>query len=216
MNMAYVLGINGSPRKEWNTAQLLESALSGAADGGAQTELVHLCDLSYTGCMSCFSCKRKDSMDFGHCILQDDAAELIERIYQADAVVFGQPIYHWDVPGRTRNLFERIWFPSFMYQKDRTIVARRGKGQVGLIYTCNVEDPSKLAYVEKTNTDSFRRYFQGEPMVLWATDTMQFEDYSLMVGNQFDPIHKKQRHMEHFPKDLKQAFRMGKALIAGK
>ena len=40
----YILAINGSPRKAWNTAQLLQSALKGAEDCGATTELIHLYD----------------------------------------------------------------------------------------------------------------------------------------------------------------------------
>ena len=41
-----VIAVNGSPRKKWNTATLLENALEGAASKGAETELVHLYDLS--------------------------------------------------------------------------------------------------------------------------------------------------------------------------
>ena len=55
--MKTVIAINGSPRKTWNTAMLLGHALEGAASKGAKTELVHLYDLDYKGCTSCFSCK---------------------------------------------------------------------------------------------------------------------------------------------------------------
>jgi hypothetical protein len=37
-----IIAINGSPRKKWNTATLLEKALEGAASQGAVTDLVHL------------------------------------------------------------------------------------------------------------------------------------------------------------------------------
>ena len=52
-----LLAINGSPRKRWNTATLLEKALEGAASRGAETELVHLYDIDFKGCVSCFACK---------------------------------------------------------------------------------------------------------------------------------------------------------------
>ena len=42
-----VLAINGSPRKKWNTATLLEKAIEGAASVDAETELVHLYDLDF-------------------------------------------------------------------------------------------------------------------------------------------------------------------------
>ena len=56
----YILAINGSPRKTWNTAKLLQSALKGAEDCGADTELIHLYDYDFNGCYSCLACKRKD------------------------------------------------------------------------------------------------------------------------------------------------------------
>ena len=49
------LGVNGSPRKKWNTATLLKKALEGAASEGAKATLVHLYDLDYKGCISCFA-----------------------------------------------------------------------------------------------------------------------------------------------------------------
>lgn len=60
-----VIAINGSPRKKWNTATLLEHTLEGAKSQGADTELVHLYDLDYKGCTSCFACKLKDGKNYG-------------------------------------------------------------------------------------------------------------------------------------------------------
>lgn len=52
-----IIALNGSPRKKWNTATLLQKALEGAVSQGAITELIHLYDLNYKGCISCFACK---------------------------------------------------------------------------------------------------------------------------------------------------------------
>jgi multimeric flavodoxin WrbA len=54
-----VIALNGSPRKKWNTSTLLKHALDGAASRGAKTELIHLYDYNYKGCISCFACKLK-------------------------------------------------------------------------------------------------------------------------------------------------------------
>lgn len=54
-----VIGVNGSPRKQWNTATLVSKALEGAAAQGAETELVHLYDLDFKGCKSCLACKTR-------------------------------------------------------------------------------------------------------------------------------------------------------------
>ncbi|MEI6423251.1 MAG: NAD(P)H-dependent oxidoreductase, partial [Lentisphaerota bacterium] len=51
------IAFNGSPRKKWNTVTLIENALEGAASKGADTELVHLYDYDFKGCVSCLACK---------------------------------------------------------------------------------------------------------------------------------------------------------------
>lgn len=72
-----VLAINGSPRKTWNTATLLKKALEGAASQGAVTELVHLYDLTYKGCTSCFACKMIGGPSNGRCAMQDELRPIL-------------------------------------------------------------------------------------------------------------------------------------------
>ncbi|MBR0256843.1 MAG: flavodoxin family protein, partial [Synergistaceae bacterium] len=57
--------VNGSPRKGWNTHKMLESAMKGAADSGAECEMIHLYDYSFKGCVSCFACKVKNAKTNG-------------------------------------------------------------------------------------------------------------------------------------------------------
>ena len=90
--MKKIIAINGSPRRNGNTAELLQHALRGASDAGAETELVHLYSLKFTGCLSCFYCKRKD-VAHGVCAVKDDLAPVLERVRQADALIMGTPIY---------------------------------------------------------------------------------------------------------------------------
>ena len=66
-----IMAFNGSPRKEWNTATLLKKALEGASSQGAKTELIHLYDLKYKGCISCFACKEKGGKGYGKCVVRD-------------------------------------------------------------------------------------------------------------------------------------------------
>lgn len=82
--MKKIIAINGSPRRNGNTAELLQHALRGAADAGAETELVHLYSLNFKGCLSCFYCKRKDK-EHGVCAVKDDLSPVIERVKEADA-----------------------------------------------------------------------------------------------------------------------------------
>lgn len=73
------LAINGSPRRGANTATMLRHALAGAASRGAETKLVHLRDLSFSGCASCFACKRKGARSEGRCALRDGATALLDE-----------------------------------------------------------------------------------------------------------------------------------------
>ena len=57
--MTKVMIINGSPRKNFNTAKMLKEAQRGAQDSGAEVEYVNLYDINYKGCISCLICKRK-------------------------------------------------------------------------------------------------------------------------------------------------------------
>ena len=74
-----VIAFNGSPRKDWNTATLLQHALQGAASQGAETKLVHLYDYNYKGCVSCFSCKVKNGDSYGRCATEDDLLPFLAR-----------------------------------------------------------------------------------------------------------------------------------------
>ena len=84
--MKKVIAINGSPRRNGNTAELLQQALKGAQEAGAETELINLYSLNFKGCISCFYCKRKDK-EHGTCAMKDDLSPVIERIKGADALL---------------------------------------------------------------------------------------------------------------------------------
>ena len=101
--MVTVIIVNGSPRKSWNTATLLEHALKGAESIGAKTELVHLYDLDYKGCTSCFACKLKGGKSYGKCAMNDDLTLVLERIAEADALILGSPVYLGTATGEMRS-----------------------------------------------------------------------------------------------------------------
>ena len=105
------IGVNGSPRKKWNTATLLERALEGAGSQGAKTELVHLYDLDYKGCISCFACKKKTGRSYGKCAVRDGLTPLLRKVTQADVIILGSPIYFGTVTGEMRSFLERLFFP---------------------------------------------------------------------------------------------------------
>ena len=207
-----VIGINGSPRKTSNSAAMLESALGGAASAGAETRLWHLIDLDFSGCRSCFACKRLGGPSFGRCAVRDDLSPVLDEILAADALVVSMPIYFGDVPGMVRNFFERLWYPALLYSKDGAIAYER-KYRVGLLYTMNAPTDSYFRAVIDRNASTCER-FLGSTQSLCAVDTLQYSDYSLYAGEMFDAAEKQRRHREDFPDDLRRAFELGAALAA--
>ena len=138
-----VMAFNGSPRKKWNTATLLEKALEGAASKGAETELIHLYDLNYKGCISCFACKTKGGKSYGRCAVEDDLAPVFRGIEKADAIILGSPIYFGNISGEMKSFMERLLFPNLTYtDPPQSLFPKRIK--TGFIYTMNVtEDQMK-------------------------------------------------------------------------
>jgi len=205
-----IIGLNGSPRKNWNSAIMLDHALKGAASAGAETEMIHLCDLNFSGCRSCFACKRIGGRSFGRCAVNDDLKGVLERILDSDAVIISAPIYFGDVPGMVRSLFERMWFPGLMYMKDGSCAYDR-RVKVGLIYTMNCPDEHFYDALIGSHRNTFERFF-GETKTVCATETLQYSDYSLYVGDMFDVPRRQEKHEKEFPEDCRRAFLMGKEL----
>lgn len=205
-----VIGFNGSPRKNWNSAIMLENALKGAASAGAETELIHLIDLNATGCRSCFACKRLGGKSFGRCAAKDDLTDILARALEADAIFISAPVYFGDVPGMVRNLFERLWFPGLMYRRDGACAYDK-KVKVGLIYTMNCPDEHFYDTLTGSHKATFQRFF-GETEVLCATETLQFDNYDLYVGDMFDVPRRKEKREKVFPLDCEKAFRLGQKL----
>jgi len=209
-----VIGINGSPRKNWNSAVVLNEALKGAESEGAQTEKIDLFDLKFSGCLSCFSCKRLGGKSFARCALKDDLTDVLEKILAADAVIISAPIYYGDVPGAVRNLYERLLFPPNLYSADGSTGYDR-RIPVGLIYTMGAPDPTFNGNRAESDKMPFEM-FVGPVEILNVTDTYQFDDYSKYSGSMFNPEAKKKRREEVFPEDCKKAFELGKKLIMKK
>ena len=108
----YVMAFNGSPRKKkWNTVTLLQNVLKGANSAGAETELVQLYDLNFSGCISCFSCKKLNRKEDGVCAVKDELTPVLDRIKAADALIIGTPLYWGAESASTRAFLERLLFP---------------------------------------------------------------------------------------------------------
>jgi multimeric flavodoxin WrbA len=213
-----VMAFNGSPRKKWNTATLLGKALEGAASKGAKTELVHLYDLDFKGCISCFACKTIGAKSYGRCAVRDDLTPIFRKIEKADAVILGSPIYFGTVSGEMKSFMERLLFPYSTYT-DPPQSLFPGRIRAGFIYTMGLTEKMMREF-------GYDQYFARHEMILrriygaseymCSFDTYQFDDYSKVLSTRFDPVEKAKRREEIFPRDCEKAFEMGARFAAGK
>ena len=217
--MKKVVIVNASPRKNFNTAQVLKEAQKGAEVCGAEVTYVNLIDLNFKGCMSCFACKRKGINLNGLCAFKDELKPVLEKIIQADAVIIGSPIYDFYPTGMFRNLAERMLFAGGSYTIDENgnpIKNLKRNIPVGLIYTMNATEEQMKQYhfdVLLSGNELAFKMIYGYCETLNVCDTYQFTDYTKYDCNMFDEVHKRKIKETQFPKDLQKAFELGKKLI---
>jgi multimeric flavodoxin WrbA len=210
-----VIAINGGPRKTWNTATLLERALMGATRVGATTELVHLYNLDFKGCKSCFACKQK-GVSLDACALKDDLQPVLKAIHECDALIIGSPIYFGEVTGETRSFLERLLFPFISYDLqppsfNKTI-------DLAMLYTtnCAEADFEKIGYTAKFESyEQLMRRIFGTAETFISSETMQFGDYKKFATGMFDAEARVKRHATVFRQDCRDAFELG-ARFGGK
>jgi len=101
-----VLAINGSPNgAKGNTECVLQPFLAGAREAGAETEVIYLKDYEIKHCIGCFTCWAKTP---GVCVHKDDMAGLLEKLRQAQVVVYATPLYVFTMSGLMKDFVDRI------------------------------------------------------------------------------------------------------------
>lgn len=216
-NSVKAMFVNGSPRKQWNTAKMLESAMQGATEAGAECEMVHLYDIDFHGCKSCFACKIKNSKTNGVCAIKDDLRPVLERARQCDVLVLGSPVYYSYPTGDLRSFMERLAFPvgTYMYENGKHITLRDKVIPTAMIFTMNCPEDymRQIGYppILEENTKVMADIF-GYSETLYACNTYQFNDYSRYDFNLFSEEDKRRYRDEHFATDLQNARDLGRRL----
>jgi multimeric flavodoxin WrbA len=211
-----VLAINGSPRKTWNTATLLQKSLEGAASKGATTEFLHLYDLSFRGCVSCFACKTIGGISYGRCGVKDELTPLLEKILEIDVLILGSPIYFGSVTGEMQSFLERLWFPFLTYT-DPPASIFPGKIRTAFMFTLGADEnmaKERGFDVRIAMNEFILKMILGNSESLCSYDTYQFEDYSKVFAPRWDPEKKAKRRKEVFPEDCRRAFELGVRLAS--
>ena len=205
-----IVVVNAGPRKGWNTDTLLTEAARGAESAGAEIVRFDLFRLEkYTGCISCFGCK-KDKFK-GQCICRDGLKPVLDAIRESDGLIIGSPNYLSELTASFRALYERLIFQNLTYNMENPCCNEHFI-PVLLVMTSNAPDTMYRPMME--NYQQVLSNFVGPTELLISGDTMQLKDYSKTdwEWSLFDPEAKKARHETVFPQECQKAFEMGAAL----
>lgn len=208
--MKRIIIIDGGPRKNFNTAAMLQKFAEGAGSVSDQIEVktVRLYDLDYRGCMSCMACKIKGKAS-NVCRFKDALTPVLEDVAGADGLVLGSPIYFGDVTGQMRTFLERLAFPWLSYN-DYSLTAPK-RMPVVLVETMN-------GTPDRNNSNGFGSMEPciagalGQPERLIAYNTYQVKDYSRFELGGFSEEAKRQYRDEHWEADLQRAYEAGRKM----
>ena len=208
--MKKVIIIDGGPRKNFNTASMLQKFADGVASVSSDIEVktIRLYGIDYKGCMSCMACKVKGKAS-NICKFKDALTPILEDIANADGLVLGSPVYFGDVTGQMRAFLERLTFPWLSYN-DYSITAPK-KMPVVLVETMNgtQENNNSQGY---GSMEYCIKAAHGEPERLIAYNTYQVKNYERFELAGFSEENKRQYREEHWEEDLQKAFDAGKRM----
>ncbi len=206
-----IVVVNAGPRKGWNTDTLLMEAAKGAEAAGAEIVKFDLFRLEkYTGCISCFGCKREKFK--GHCICKDGLTPVLDAIREADGLIIGSPNYLSEMTASFRALYERLIFQNLTYNVENPC-CNEHPIPVLFIMTSNAPDTMYTGLVENYKNTLTR--FVGPAETFVSGNTLQLKDYSKTdwPWTLFNPEEKIQRHETVFPEECKKVFEMGKRIF---
>lgn len=210
-----VAAINTSPRTNWNTAQLVKEACKGAEAAGAEVQYFDLYrQEKFTGCISCFGCKRAPNE--GWCVCKDGLYPVLQAIKEADAVIIGTPNYLGQPSAGFHALYERLVFQNITYQKEKWNYRDAVTPTLFILTSNSPEEsyaPGGFNYPLLQSCQQILSGCIGPTKVLISGNTLQVNDYSRYNWTAFDPNEKQERHDTVFPEELKKAYQMGAELV---
>ncbi len=188
-----VLGIMGSPRRQSNTEILLDKALEGAREAGAQVEKVLISKLRISPCLEIYAC-RKD----GNCAIKDDMQLLYEKLLEADHVVFASPMFFYGVTSQAKAIIDRcqaLWVRKHVLGMDREDKRERRGVFISVGATRGTKLFDGAVLTVKYFFDAIGVKYSGDLLVRGIDNKAQIKEH---------------------PTALEDSFRLGQELVCGK
>jgi multimeric flavodoxin WrbA len=187
--MKKILAIYGSPRRQGNTALLLNQAVQGALDAGAQVEKVVLRDLKMSPCLEIYGCK-----ETGRCVIQDDFQGVSNQLLACHGLILASPIFFYTVSAHTKILMDRcqsLWIKK--YRVDKIPLGQRDLKRKGLFISVGATRGKRL--------------FEGTLLSLrYFFDILDAELWKALLYRELDFEGDVLKHPEY----LQEAYRTGK------
>ncbi len=206
-----IVAVNAGPRIGRNTDTLISEAIKGAESKRAAVERFDLFKLGgYTGCISCFGCKKEKFK--GHCICKDGLTPVLDAIRESDGLIIGSPNYLSEMTASFRALYERLVFQNLTYNKE-TPCCNQHPVPVLLIMTSNAPDTAYANLLEKYQQTM--NAFVGPTEIFVSGDTLQLDDYGKTdwPWSLFNPEAKQERRRIVFPEECRKVFELGALMV---
>ncbi len=189
-----VLVFLGSPRKKGNSEILTQALLEGVRQAGGSPEIIRLCDLKISPCISCGGCDKT-----GKCVVEDDMTPLYEKIITIDKIIVSSPIFFYGITAQTKAFIDRtqaLWNRKRLLQK---------KGEW-------VDNPERKGFFISVAATRGARIFEGAILTMkYGYDAMgmQYAGEFLVSGPD------KRGDMARYEQKLAEAREAGKNFILG-
>lgn len=190
--MKRLVCVLGSPKENGNGGTIAKKIAQVAESLGAQTQTFHLHSLNYRGCYACMGCKSGSDV----CVINDDLAEVLTAVREADALVMTSPIYFGQISGQLKSFIDRTFsflVPDFLNAGNPSRLAPGKK----CLFVLTQGQPDPSLYDVGPAYEGFFKWFGYETRLIRGLG---------MSGKADDPA------MEPL---LKQAEEMAKTLVAG-
>lgn len=127
-----VLIISTSLRNSANSEILAHETERGAKDAGHEVEFVTLKDKTINFCKGCLACQK-----LGHCVINDDANAITEKMKEADVIVWATPVYYYEMAGQMKTMIDRAnaLFSTGHNFKEIYLIATAADGSQGVAQT---------------------------------------------------------------------------------
>ena len=145
-----IIGFIASPRKEGNTAWVVNKILEGAKEKGADIQAWNSCELDIKPCKGCLSCTQLD-----RCVINDDMQKLYNALSQSDALVLGSPVYMGQMSAQAKIFTDRLFAQITPRFSPRFKEGKSGKKLI-LAFTQGNPDPGMF----QVYYDYTRKMFQ--------------------------------------------------------